>query len=440
MKPHPVLTRERSPEVLVELRGVSKMYEKARGTSIAVLRDIDLAVRSGEFVAILGPSGSGKSTLLRIVAGLSRPSEGEVRFRNQAVEGINPGVAMVFQTFALYPWLTVLQNVELGLEHRQLPRGERRERALRVLDMVGLDGFEHAYPKELSGGMRQRVGLARALVMEPDVLLMDEPFSALDVLTAENLRRDLLELWVERKIPTRAILLVTHNIEEAVYMADRAVILSRDPGQVVADVPITIPHWRDPASPAFTRLVDEIYGIVTRRRRLEAADAAAGAASGLIPNVRAGALTGLVELLEEKEAPRVDLYALGDELQLDIEDLLPHVEAAELLGLARIHEGDIELTETGRRFANASVLERKELFRSLALARVRSLDQIVSVLRSKANRRMPREFFLSFLERRLSPGEADRQLDTLIDWGRYGELFAYDDEARVLYLEPEEPA
>ncbi|MCL6548536.1 MAG: ABC transporter ATP-binding protein, partial [Alicyclobacillus sp.] len=256
---------------MLELNRVSKRYDAPGEQKVTVLQDIDLRIGEGEFVAILGPSGSGKSTLLRIIAGLVPATSGTVSYLGRPISDTNPGVSMVFQSFALFPWLTVLENVELGLRYKDMSAQEKRNKALSVIDMIGLDGFEGAYPKELSGGMRQRVGLGRALVMEPDVLLMDEPFSALDVLTAENLRRDLLELWLEKKIPTKSIIMVTHGIEEAVYMADRAVVLSRDPATVIADIKITLPHWRERKDEAFTRLVDRIYSILTHSRAAQEA-------------------------------------------------------------------------------------------------------------------------------------------------------------------------
>jgi NitT/TauT family transport system ATP-binding protein len=216
-------------ECLITLEGVSKVYQQPNGQKISILEPINLELRSGEIVALLGPSGSGKSTLMRIIAGLIPPSNGQVLYHNRPLVGLNPGVAIVFQNFALYPWLTVLENVELGLKAKgELPE-PRLQKALRMIDIIGLDGFENAYPKELSGGMRQRVGFARALAVEPELLCMDEPFSALDVLTAENLRFELLDLWLEKKIPTKAVLIVTHGIEEAVILADRIVVLGRLP-------------------------------------------------------------------------------------------------------------------------------------------------------------------------------------------------------------------
>lgn len=420
---------------IIELRHIRKEYTMPGGLPITILDDIDLEVEEGELLAILGPSGSGKSTLLRIIAGLIPPTSGEVYYMGQKVTGVNAGVAMVFQSFALFPWLTVQENVELGLKAKGVPPRERQAKALRILDMIGLDGFEGAYPKELSGGMRQRVGFARALVVDPGVLLMDEPFSALDVLTAENLRRDLLELWLERRIPTKAIIIVTHSIEEAVYMADRCVILSKDPARVIANISIPLPHWREKEDYRFIKLVDQIYAVLTERRAEDGGIVIARRQA--IPATRAGAMAGLLELLDDLEG-QADLYRLGDELNMDIDALLPIVDGLTLLGFARVDAGDITLTEAGRQFARANLLERKELFRQQALERVEPLRHIVRVLHQKSNRRMNREFFLDLLERFFDPEEAERQLDTLIDWGRYAELFAYDQESEQIFLEENE--
>ncbi|MGE5675157.1 MAG: nitrate/sulfonate/bicarbonate ABC transporter ATP-binding protein [Mycobacterium leprae] len=430
-------------EILIDVRNVKKKYETPNeSNNVLVLDDLNLQVKEGEFVAILGPSGSGKSTFLRIMAGLIPASSGDVLYRGRALNGVNPGVAMVFQSFALYPWLTVQQNVEMGLESLGVGPEERKRRALQAIDMVGLDGFESAFPKELSGGMRQRVGIARALVVNPDVLMMDEPFSALDVLTAENLRRDLLELWIERKIPTKAIILVTHSIEEAVYMADRAVVLSRDPARIILTEEIKLPHWRDREAPEFKHLVDVIYSTLTQRKREAVSPTEKPSPASLqpatrrikVPPIRAGAMTGFMELLEEANG-KVDLYQLGDDLQLELDDLLPIVEATELLGFCRVSEGDVELTPTGIKYAQANVLVRKDIFREQVLQFVPVISQMLKVLQNKSNHRMPREFFLDIYQNRYGLEEATAQLDTLIDWGRYAEILAYDEHARTLYLE-----
>lgn len=424
-------------KTLMELTDIRKGYDLPNKGNVTILDDINLNIKEGEFISILGPSGSGKSTLLRIIAGLVSPSQGAVLYNGKPIVGTNPGVGMVFQSFALFPWLTVLENVKLGLENKPLREAEKMRKALAVIDMIGLDGFESAYPKELSGGMRQRVGIGRALVMEPDILLMDEPFSALDVLTAENLKRDLLELWTEKKIPTKSIIMVTHSIEEAVYMSDRAIVLSRDPARVITDIKITMPHWRDKQHPQFTSLVDRIYSILTKRE-VPSVDVAEVSKKKLekIQEVPAGALTGFIELVEDL-GEKVDLYKLADQLSLDLGDFLPIVEAAQLLEFATILQGDIDLTDLGHQFAEASVLDRKILFKEQLIKNVPIIEKIVWVLHSKSNRKMEREFFVEILEKHFGAEEAEHQLDILIDWGRYAELISYDEKAEVLYLENE---
>lgn len=427
---------------MIEAHSVTKDFEGENGNRIRVLSDIDLEITEGDFVALLGPSGSGKSTLLRIIAGLVQPTSGQVLYRGHPFAGTNPGVSMVFQSFALFPWLTVLENVELGLRYAPITRQEKQEKAIAAIDMIGLDGFESAYPKELSGGMRQRVGLGRALVMEPDILLMDEPFSALDVLTAENLKRDLLELWQEGKIPTKAIVLVTHGIEEAVYMADRALVLSRDPARIVHRVQINLPHWRERKSEPFTRLVDELYSILTQHKDTralmqEASHALTGRKLTTLPNISAGAVTGFIELVDDLGG-KVDLYKIGESLAFDLEDLLPIVETCRILEFSNVTSGDFELTDTGKRLADATVLERKTMFREQILRHVPFVERILWVLQSKRNSQMPREFFLEILQKSLGKEEAETQLDSLITWGRYAELFAYDEDSKLLYLEETE--
>src|SRR5215468_892644 len=253
------------PSTLVDIRSVCRSFPKGSGEDLLVLENVDLTIRSGEIVGLLGRSGSGKSTLLRIIAGLIAPSSGEARCRGEVIQGPPNGVSMVFQSFALFPWLTVLQNVELGLEALGIDSAERRQRALAAIDLIGLDGFESAYPKELSGGMRQRVGFARALVVHPDLLLMDEPFSALDVLTAETLRTDLIDLWMEGRLPIKSVLMVTHNIEEAVLMCDRILIFSSNPGRVAAEIKVDLVHPRNRLDPVFRQFVDSIYARMTQR-------------------------------------------------------------------------------------------------------------------------------------------------------------------------------
>ncbi|MBP8598543.1 MAG: nitrate/sulfonate/bicarbonate ABC transporter ATP-binding protein [Selenomonas sp.] len=422
---------------LLELQQIGRSFDLPgdNGKEVihkVILDQVNLQVAEGEFLAILGPSGSGKSTLLRIIAGLIPATTGTVSYLGQPVQGINAGVGMVFQSFALFPWLTVLENVMLGLENKPLSEAEKQEKSMQVLDVVGLDGFENAYPKELSGGMRQRVGIGRALVSEPDILLMDEAFSALDVLTAENLRRDLLELWLEKKIPTKAIILVTHGIEEAVYMADRAVILSSGPATVIENLSIDIPRWRDRKSPEFLTYVDRIYSLMTKKRNPEKIPLKKKDIK--LPLVRAGALTGFLELLEDRDIA-TDLYKMAGLLMMDIEDFFPLVEASDLLQFTRVVEGDIELTDQGRFFAQATVLERKEIFRQQLLSSIPMVKQMLQVLRAKANHEMNRDFFLDILMRTMGERDALEQLDLLIGWERYAELIAYDQDREVISLE-----
>lgn len=424
-------------KALIEVKGVYKKFDVKGNENTTVLEDISIKVKEGEFLAILGPSGSGKSTLLRIIAGLVPASQGTVTYLGNPIQGVNPGVAMVFQSFALFPWLTVLENVMLGLESKKLSEAQKREKALKVIDIIGLDGFENAYPKELSGGMRQRVGIGRALVSDPDVLLMDEPFSALDVLTAENLRRDLLELWLDKKIPTKSIILVTHGIEEAVYMADRAVILSAGPARVVEDIIIDIPRWRDKKAVAFISLVDRIYSLMTKKELRNSEPAIHQPKKiTVLPYVSAGALTGFLELLEDLNE-RTDLYKLADRFMMDIEDFFPIVELASLLCFAKVVEGDIELSPEGIQFARATVLARKELFKDQLLKHIPFITQMINILQSKSNKHMNIEFFEDLIARTLGDEVAKTQIQLIVSWGRYAELIGYDKATNLIYLESE---
>src|SRR5579883_2250267 len=453
----PLAAATETQEILLEARGIRKIYEakgkQPRGVRPPlVLDDINLQIAAGEFVALLGPSGSGKSTLLRILAGLLSPSEGQVLFRGVPQHGPNPHLAMVFQSFALFPWLTVLQNVELGLQAQELTRTQRLKRSLAAIDTIGLDGFEDAYPKELSGGMRQRVGFARALVVEPELLFMDEPFSALDVLTATNLRKELLGLWRAQSMPTRAILMVTHNIDEAVSMADRILIMGANPGHIRVELPGLPVEQRTIQGDSHTALVDLIYRIMTSPQEDIAsllATRTPQAQTGplvrstrpyqVLPHVSIGDVTGLIELVHTK-GDRDDLYQLGRHLHLELDDLLPLVEAADVLDLAETQEGDLVLTKPGIHFAEAGVLEEKQVFREQALAHVSILRQIVHDLESAPGHTLPEEFFLSILEKHFSEEEAQAQLQTAINWGRYAELFSFNEDRGMFRLEEPEPA
>jgi NitT/TauT family transport system ATP-binding protein len=426
-----------SQQCLLEVKGCKQAYHKDASADLVVLEDVNLTLREGEMVALLGRSGSGKSTLLRIVAGLLTPTAGQVLWRDQPVEGPAEGVAMVFQSFALFPWLTVQENVELGLEARGVPRAERARRAEDAIDLIGLGGFESAYPKELSGGMRQRVGLARALVVHPDLLLMDEPFSALDVLTAETLRTDLIDLWSEGKLPVSAVLMVTHNIEESVLMCDRILVFSSNPGRVASELRVPFPHPRNRLDPAFRQLVDDIYGLMTRRP-VPRAVAATSTVSIVAPLLRVGTnqMAGLMEALAGPPYyGRADLPALAEALQYEADELLPLGETLQLLHFAVLEEGDINLTEDGRRFVAAETEERKRLFAAALIAYVPLARMIRQVLDERWNHRASAVRFRDELEDHMSPDYAEDTLRTVIAWGRYAELFSYDEEAEQFSLE-----
>jgi NitT/TauT family transport system ATP-binding protein len=426
---------------IIEARAVEKSFQRPGGGYVQVIAPVNLSVEPNVIVALLGPSGSGKSTLLRMLSGLTTPTAGEVLWHGKSPGQASPNAAIVFQSFALFPWLTVLDNVELALLARGVTHLERHRRALRTLDSVGLKGFETAYPKELSGGMRQRVGFARALVVEPEVLFMDEPFSALDVLTAENLRGELMELWLGKKIPTRSIFLVTHNIEEAVLLADRILVLGRNPARIRADFRVSSTHPRDRTSPGFLLYVDYIYKLLTQPE-LHAEPPSAGDRSSkktyrMLPHARPGSIAGLIELVNDRGG-KEDLYKIADELQMDVDDILPIVEASTLLSFVRSDRGDIELTASGKAFAEADISARKEIFREAALSHVTLLQQMTSSLERKSSHTMPLELFRDILQEHFSEDEAGRQIDTALNWGRYGEIFTYDSESdRLLLHQPE---
>ena len=424
---------------LLRTEAVSKTYRTPDHLARLVLDHIDFALRDGEIVAILGKSGSGKSTFLRLLAGLVAPSEGSIAYRGLKVTEPVRGIAMVFQSYALFPWLTVLGNVELGLEALGVSAAERRHRAVNAIDLIGLDGFENAYPKELSGGMRQRVGFARALVVDPEVLLLDEPFSSLDVLTAETLRGDLLDLWDDRRIPTLGMVFVSHNIEEAVEIADRILIFSSDPGRIRAQIPITLPRPRSTESTTFRQIVDQVYTLLTTEPGRDGRRGAKPEPIGIghrLPDASVQQLSGLIENLTE--APyhgRADLPHLADEENLVMDELFPLIETLQLLGFAHVSGGDIELTPSGRAYAAADMLTRKQIFAEALLKHVPLAAHIRRVLDERPGHRAPAARFLRELEDYLSEEEATRVLETVINWGRHAEIFAYDLDTEVLSLE-----
>ncbi|HUH71079.1 MAG TPA: nitrate/sulfonate/bicarbonate ABC transporter ATP-binding protein [Mycobacterium sp.] len=424
-------------DVITHLDHVGKSFSKPGGGTLLVLDDITLEIRMGEVVAMLGRSGCGKSTLLRIIAGLIPATSGVVRYHGAELTGANPGTAMVFQNFALMPWLTVQQNVELGLAARKIAPAERSKRAVEAIDLIGLDGFECAYPKELSGGMRQRVGFARALVLQPDLLLMDEPFSALDVLTAENLRNELMSLWTGQEFPTKAICLVTHNIEEAIVLADRIIVLHSNPGHILAELPIDLERPRDRRSPSFEALVDKIYELLTGTGPAATLvePATATPTSHPLPRATVGGLAGLVEIISGKGG-RADIPDIATDLSIDTKDLLPLVDAAVLLDFLRVSGADLELTPIGKDFTTADIQTSKQIFAQQARTRAPLVRTICHALHDCPNGSIDAGFFLDILQQGFSPQDAQRQLDIAIAWGRYAELFDYNTNTDQITADP----
>lgn len=422
---------------LLELRGVQQIYTSGQRRFTAV-QDVNLTVSESEFVALLGPSGCGKSTLLRIITGLQKPSEGKVLYRGKTLRGVNPHATIVFQTFALFPWLNVFENVDLALKARDIPADVRKPRTLDLIDRVGLDGFETAYPRELSGGMRQKVGFARAMAVEPELLCLDEPFSALDVLSAESLRGELLELWTGGSIPTKAILMVSHNIEEAVFMANRIVVMDKEPGRIIAEVKVELPHPRQRKSDEFQKVVDEVYSMLAGQTEIEAVElGVAPGEQGLtrsLPKIAISDLAGLLEHLSELSSNRQDIYRLPDELKVNPDHILSLTEAAEILGFAYVEKGDITLTSLGETFAEASILARKEIF-ATRIRRLPLMRWLTAMLAHSEKHALDWDVIHAALELEFPPEEAEKQLDTLINWGRYAELISYNDDKALVYLE-----
>ncbi|MGD0291585.1 MAG: nitrate/sulfonate/bicarbonate ABC transporter ATP-binding protein [Candidatus Binataceae bacterium] len=419
---------------IIEMRKVCKAFAKPSGEPLPVLADINLSLGEGEILGLLGRSGSGKSTLLRIAGGLMRPTSGDVLYRGQPLSEPAAGIAVVFQSFALFPWLTVLENVEVGLDALGLAHDEARRRAMSAIDLIGLDGFQSAYPRELSGGMRQRVGFARAIVIEPVLLLMDEPFSALDVLTAETLRTDFLDLWIERQLPTKSVLLVTHNIEEAVMLCDRILVLSSNPGCIAAEIPVRLPHPRSRLDTEFHSIVDEFYSILTSRTT-ESIGAQSQIHGGLVqplPAVPINRLAGFIEALASPPYQgHAELARIAGALALDIRDLFPIAEALHILEFAELKDGAIKLTPAGRIFAQSGTEERKRLFSEHLLRFVPLAAHIRHVLNEREGHLAPRVRFESELEDHLNPSDTEKTLRAVTGWARYAELFTYDDQKRT---------
>ena len=426
---------------LLDVQDVCKSFRKPDGDELVVLDKVNLQLRPGEIVGLLGRSGSGKSTLLRQIAGLDGPTSGVVSYLGHPVVGPASGIAMVFQSFALFPWLTVLENVQLGLEAQGVAEDEMRKRSLQAIDLIGLDGFESAYPRELSGGMRQRVGFARALVVHPNIILMDEPFSALDILTAETLRGDFLNLWGEGQLPIKAVLLVTHNIEEAVQMCDRMLIFSSNPGRVIGEISVDLPQPRHAQDPRVRALIDRVYVEMTARPRGEVRagpkERFPGTGIGtVLTHVSSNVLTGLIE---EVSAPpyngKADLPVIAEVQHLEVDELFPAAEALQLLRLAEVEGGDIRLTDAGLEFARGETDERKKLFARHLITYVPLAAHIRRVLDERASHTAPKSRFFDELEDYMAEEAAEQTLRTIVSWGRYAEVFAYDDHAQAFSLE-----
>jgi len=428
------LMAEQKKDLVLEMRTVSRAFARPAGGPLVALDNINLSLRSGEILGLLGRSGSGKSTLLRIAAGLMEPTSGEVLYGGKPLHRPEEGIAVVFQTFALLPWLTVLENVELGLDALGLPREEAQSRAMSAIDLIGLDGFQSAYPRELSGGMRQRVGFARAMVVRPTVLLMDEPFSALDVLTAETLRTDFLDLWIEHKIPTKSVLLVTHNIEEAVLMCDRILVLSSNPGRISAEIEIPLAHPRNRLDEEFRDLVDEFYSILTSRvaESIKAQRQMHGGLVQALPPVGPHLISVVVEALSNPpNGGQADLADIARLPALETRDLFAIADALQILEFADLKDGAIKLTAAGRIFAESDTEGRKRLFKEHLLRFVPFVAHIRHVLDEREGHSAPRVRFKSELEDHLSASDAEKTLQTVIGWGRYAEIFSYDDGKRL---------
>ncbi|MGZ5933489.1 MAG: ABC transporter ATP-binding protein [Rhizomicrobium sp.] len=422
-------------DILLDVHDVRRSFPRPGGGELLVLDGIELTLKRGEIVGLLGRSGSGKSTFLRLIAGLAQPQGGTLSYLGQKIEGPASGIAMVFQSFALFPWLTVLENVQLGLEALDIPQTEIRTRALAAIDLIGLDGYESAYPRELSGGMRQRVGFARAMVVHPNILLMDEPFSALDVLTAENLRTDFLELWGEKQLPIKGVILVTHNIEEAVLMCDRVLLFSTNPGRIAGEIRIDIPRPRDRTDPRFENYVDQIYTEMTARQRSQRIDRGSGLGM-LMTHVSPNLVSGLIEAVAATPYNgKADLPDIASDLQMEIDELFPVAEALQTLRLGELEGGDIKLTHMGRRFADGEMNERKEIFSRALMSQVPLAAHIRRVLDERTSHTAPKRRFIDELEDHMTEDAAEETLRTVVSWARFGELFSYDDESESFSLE-----
>jgi NitT/TauT family transport system ATP-binding protein len=420
---------------LLEVRNVSQSFPGANGGSVEILHDINFEIREHEVVAIMGPSGCGKSTLLRAIIGLEPPTAGQILYRGKAQTGLNPSMALVFQNFALFPWLTVQENVAVGLSHLSLATAEREKRVKQVIDDVGLDGSEEAYPKELSGGMKQRVGLARALAVQPEILCMDEPFSALDVLTSETLRNEVIDIYTSKTSPVNTILMVTHSISEGVFMATRLVVMGAHPGTIRAVFDNALPYPRDEHHPDFIALIEKLHSLITQT--VFPAVPVPGAIAGggqlpiqSIPVISLSSAIGLLEVLENEGG--MELFELTRHVHIELTQLLLVVKAAELFRWVTTPGGRVEMTTEGRTFLAANINTRKQLLNAI-LRGLFVFDFIVQALKQSARNEVDEAVVLSQLALAFPHERPQRILRAVVAWARYAELFKYNSIRRVFH-------
>ncbi len=426
-------------ETLCEARSVWQEFRLPNGKPLSVLEQIDLAIRPNEIVALLGPSGCGKSTLLRILAGLIQPTQGEVLYHGRRLQGLNPGTAIIFQSFALYPWMTVAQNVQVVLTAAGLNRGEAEERAERSIRLVGLAGFEDAYPRELSGGMKQRVGMARALAVDPEMLFMDEPFSQVDALTAESLRAEVIDIWAAADRNPSAILMVSHDIKEVAYMADRIVILSANPGRVQTVVNNTLPRPRDYRSPGFLGLVDQLHDIITRAELPDLPPAPVGAGVAHmepLPDAGSNEIVGLLEYLDARGG-KEELFRIATDTNREFGRVINVVEAAELLDYVDTPKRMVVLEPNGKRFLRGTGEERQVIWRE-QLLKLRLFRDVYDALQRDPDHTIPEDFLKETIVLNMPHENYETIFQTFIRWARFGNLFDYDESEGTISLPEEE--
>jgi NitT/TauT family transport system ATP-binding protein len=423
-------------EALCEARGVSHVFRQPTGQNLTVLQEITLAIRHREIVALLGPSGCGKSTLLRILAGLIEPTKGEVLYHGQPLRGLNPGAAIVFQSFALYPWLTVTQNIDVVLTAAGLSARDSKTRTERVIRLVGLAGFEQAYPRELSGGMKQRVGMARALAVDPEILFLDEPFSQVDALTAESLRAEVIDLWAATGQHPSSILMVSHDIKEVVYMADRIVVMGTNPGVVRATVANKLPRPRDYRAPEFLALVDQLHDIITGSELPDLPAAAAAATGGMLeplPEAASSEIEGLLEYLDARGG-KEDVFRIASDTHREFGRVLNIVEAAELLDYVDTPKRMVVLDATGKRYVKALPEERKLIWRE-QLLKLRLFRDVYNALLRQPDHAVDQDFVLETIVINMPHENYEAVFQTFLRWARFGNLFAYDEPSQTIRLD-----